>query len=102
MFLNIIKEKKINYNELKDYCLKKVKDYPEVKKRLGSELFRAKIAYDNGLNLVEDLIKNKNKITNGVIPFLLSLTSDVDLKKPIELKQVRYGGGGGLDRILFK
>ncbi|MDR0676119.1 MAG: hypothetical protein LBF97_03650, partial [Elusimicrobiota bacterium] len=87
----------MNYEELKEYCLKKIKKFPNLKQRLGQELYRAKIAYENGIDLVEDLIYNKDKIKNGVIPFLLGLIKSVDLSIPIELKQARAGGAGGID-----
>jgi hypothetical protein len=88
----------MDYVELKKFCIKEVADHPEMKDRLGKELYRAKIAYDNKIDLVDELTKNKEKINNRyVIPFLLGLTKEVDLMKPIELKQTKGGGESGID-----
>lgn len=89
----------MEYNELKETCLNWLKDNPNYKQRMIKELSKAKIAYDNGINLVDELkeLKEKNNLAEGyLIPAALGLEELTELK-PIELKQVKVGGGGGLD-----
>lgn len=67
----------------------------EEKKRFDVELRKAKIAYDNKIDLLQELTANKDKISNRyVIPFLLGLTNSLDISKPVELKQAKLGAGG--------
>lgn len=92
----------MEYNELKKLCLNWIKDKPEYKQRLIKELSRAKIAYDNKINLVDELnsLKASDNLSDGyIIPAILGLTKTPEVKelKSIELKQVKAGGGGGLD-----
>lgn len=86
----------MTFDDLKKMLLEKSKDLSdEVKKRLTVELSKAKIAYDNKIDLVQELTANKEKISNRyVIPFLLGLTKSLDVSKPVELKQARCGAGG--------
>lgn len=90
----------MNYEELKKLVLEKLKVYPKYKERAIQELMRAKIAYDNDVNLVDELtnLKSNNNLSDGyILPFFLSLAEEPTEIKPIELKQVKAGGGGGLD-----
>ena len=90
----------MDFKELKKIILEKNKEYPQYKDRAIKELVRAKIAYDDNINIVEqinELYKNKNLSNAYVIPFYLGLTKEVDLTKPIEIKQVKTGSSGGLD-----
>lgn len=89
----------MEYNELKETCLNWLKNNPTYKNRLIKELSRAKIAYDNGINLVDELnkLKEENNLCEGyLIPAILGLEELTELK-PIELKQVKPGASGGLD-----
>lgn len=88
----------MNFEELKKICDEKIKNYPQYEKLYKTEISKAKIAYENGINLVQDLTTNKEKISNRyIIPFFLGLTKSLDASKPIELKQANFGSGGGLD-----
>ena len=89
----------MDYSELKEKTLGWIKTNPSFKDRAVQELLRAKIAYDNGINLVDELndLKSKNELSDGyVLPAILGLAELKELV-PIELKQVKAGGGGGLD-----
>lgn len=90
----------MEYEELKKLVLSKISQFPQYKDRAIQELMRAKIAYDDGINLVDNLneLKSKNNLSDGyILPFFLGLTEEPKEIKPIELKQVKAGGGGGLD-----
>ena len=85
----------MNFEELKSYCDERIKSFPELNKRYEKELEKAKIAYDNNINLFNELNEKKDKINKRyVIPFLIGLTDSVDLSKPIEIKQAKPGDGG--------
>lgn len=86
--------------ELEKIIIEKNKKFPQYKERASKELMRAKISYGNGINLVDEinkLSKDNNLSDRYVIPFYLGITKNVDLKKPIEIKQVKEGDSGGLD-----
>ena len=90
----------MDYEELKKLILDKTKSFPQYKERAIQELVRAKIAYSDGINLVEELnkLKSENNLSDGyIIPFFLGLYEEPKEIKPIELKQTKSGGGGGLD-----
>ena len=90
----------MDYEELKKIILNKITQFPQYKERAIQELMRAKIAYDNGINLVDELnkLKSENNLSDGyIIPFFLGIYEEPKEIKPIELKQVKPGGGGGLD-----
>lgn len=87
----------MNYEELKEFCDEKIKEFPQYKNRYIKEISKAKIAYDNKINLFKELKKNEKELSHRyIIPFLLGFTTEV-LDLPIELKQAKSGGGGGLD-----
>lgn len=90
----------MDYAELKELVLGWAKDHPEHKERAIQELMRAKIAYDGGINLVDELneLKAKDDLADGyIIPAIIGLYPLPEKIVPIELKQVKPGGGGGLD-----
>lgn len=67
----------------------------EIKKRLQKELYRAKIAYNNGVNLLETLESFKGKLSDAyVIPYMLGLTEKIDLEKPLEIQSLGIGSSG--------
>lgn len=86
----------MTFDDLKKMLLKKSNILSdEAKKRLDVEIKKAKIAYENNIDLFQELMENKEKLSNRyVIPFLLGLTKSLDTSKPIELKQARCGAGG--------
>lgn len=87
----------MNLEELKKICDEKIKEFPQHEKKYKTEISKAKIAYENNIDLYEDLVKNKGKISKRyIIPFLLGLTNEV-IDRPIELKQAKIGSGGGVD-----
>lgn len=87
----------MNYEELKKYCDKKIKEYPQYLKKYKKEIIIAKRFYDNGRNLYQELTDNKEKISHRyIIPFLLGYTDEV-LDLPIEMEQVKSGASGGID-----
>ena len=90
----------MDYSELKELTLNKIKEFPQYKERAIQELMRAKIAYDDGIKLYDELVdlKQKDDLSDGyILPFFLGLYEEPKELLPIELKQVRPGGGGGLD-----
>lgn len=87
----------MNLEELKKTCDEKIKEFPQHEKKYKTEISKAKIAYENNIDLYEDLVKNKEKISKRyIIPFLLGFTNKV-IDRPIELKQAKIGSGGGVD-----
>ena len=73
---------------------------PEQNKRLAKEMIRAKFAYSEGVDIVDEIKKLYDKgdlSDNYVIPFLLGYTKEIHLENPIEVKQIRPGDSGGLD-----
>lgn len=89
----------MNFNELKELVINKLKDYPEYKDRAIKELRRAKWLIENdNINIADELLSSDKEIDDRyVLPFFLGKTTKVDLSKPLEVVQVREGGGGGLD-----
>ena len=91
----------MNFEELKE----KVKIFlkgnnSKYTEKALEELRRAKIAYDDGFDFEAYLkeLKEKEDLSNGyVIPYVLGLTSQIDIDMPVELRQVKTGDGGGLD-----
>jgi DNA polymerase III alpha subunit (gram-positive type) len=87
----------MNYEELRKYCNKKIKEYPQYLKKYKKEIIIAKRFYDNGRDLYQELTDNKEKISHRyVIPFLLGYTNEV-LDLPLEMEQVKSGDSGALD-----
>ena len=87
----------MNYEELKKYCDKKIKEHPQYLKKYKKEIIIAKRFYDNGRNLYQELTDNKEKISHRyIIPFLLGYTDEV-IDLPIEMEQVKSGASGGID-----
>lgn len=89
----------MDFNELKELVINKLKDYPEYKDRAIKELRRAKWLIENdNINIADELLSSDKEIDDRyVLPFFLGKTTKVDLSKPLEVVQVREGGGGGLD-----
>lgn len=89
----------MDFNELKELVINKLKDYPEYKDRAIKELRRAKWLIENdNINIADELLSSDKEIDDRyVLPFFLGKTAKVDLSKPLETVQVREGGGGGLD-----
>ena len=87
----------MTFEELKNTCDEKIKEFPQYEKLYKNELSKAKIAYDNKIDLYENLKENRDKISKRyIIPFLLGFTKEVK-NLPFELKQAKNGSGGGLD-----
>ena len=85
------------FRKLKTFCDEKIKEHPELEKKYKKELIFAKRYYDNGINLAEDLMINKDKLSpKYTIPLLLGLTSFVQ-DEEAEYKFVKSGSSGGVD-----
>lgn len=82
------------YKELKDFCDKKIKEYPSLKEKYDLEISNAFLFYKNGRNLYDELQKAKQLSFNFVIPFLLGFTTEVT-KGERNFIQVRSGSSGG-------
>ena len=88
----VIRNSNSSFEDLKKLTIGKVKE--EHKYRLLRELYRADIAYKNGINVI-DTIKSIKNISNAyVIPYILGLTKEVDLSKPLDIVSVKPGSGG--------
>ena len=69
----------------------------EHKKQYKKELYRAKIAYDNDIDLLSEFENNKDKLqTNYVLPYLLNYTDEIT-NEELEFIQVKPGASGGID-----
>lgn len=85
------------YKELKNFCDKEIKKYPELEKAYKKEIIVAKRFYDNGRNLYEELIERSEEIADGfIVPALLGL-KDIPRIDSIrkDYVQVRPGASGG-------
>ena len=76
----------MDYSELKEKTLEWIKNHVEFKERAIQELMRAKIAFDNGIDLINELnsLKQEGKLADGyILPVILGLA---ELKEivPIE------------------
>jgi len=89
---DVVKNNNSTFDELKKLTLSKVKE--EHKYRLARELYRANIAYNNGINVIDTIKATKNISNAYVIPYILGLTKEVDLTKPIEIVSIKPGSGG--------
>lgn len=91
----------MTYEELKIKVLDWIKSNEDYKERAFQELSRAKIAYDDGVNVVDEIfkLKEKNDLAEGyLIPAILGIYNIGENPiSPIELKQTKPGSGGGLD-----
>ena len=88
----VVKNNNSSFEELKSLTVPHVKG--EHKYRLARELYRANIAYNNGINVI-DTIKSTKNISNAyVIPYILGLTKEVDLSKPLDIVSIKPGSGG--------
>lgn len=85
--------------ELKSLVAQKIKEYPEYKERALYELRRAIWLFESdNINIADELLNSDKKIDDRyVLPFFLGKTDRVDLSKPLEIVQIRRGGGSGLD-----
>ena len=88
----------MEFNELKTLVAKKIKEYPEYKDRALKELRRAKWLLKDGVNIADEILNSEKTIDDRyVLPFFLGKTDKVDLSKPLEIVQIKRGGGSGLD-----
>jgi DNA polymerase-3 subunit alpha len=90
----------MEYKELEKLCMEKFEVVKDLvwRERLADELYFGKLVYDAGINLVDDLIKNKEKLDGRhIIPWILGLTNSYDLGKPLEFVQMKPGDSGGID-----
>lgn len=89
-----------SWNELKDLCEKstRFKNLTESNiKQYKSEIYRAKIFYENGRDLYEELLSKKDKIQKQyVIPYLLNFIDEVKDGELVQI-QVENGASGGID-----
>lgn len=91
----LIKDDKTSFDDLKSFCVEKLKEYPQYKDRLIKELYRARIAYNNGINMIDTIKSFKGNISDAyVLPFLFGITDNVDLTKPLEVQSLGIGSGG--------
>lgn len=86
----------MSFEELKELCKTKLKEYPQYTERCVKELKRAKICYeDNNFDVVKEIMDLGNDCSDAyVLPFFLGVTKTVDLTKPIEYKNFVIGSGG--------
>lgn len=90
MSLDDLKEKCDNSKRFKDLSEAQLKQYKK-------ELFRAKLFYDNGRNLYEELKEKKDKIQKQyIIPYLLGFTDKLEEGELVQI-QVKNGASGGID-----
>lgn len=88
----------MEFDELKNLVVQKLKEYPEYKERAIKELRRAKWLIKDGINIADEILNSDKKVDNRyVLPFFLGKTKEVDLSKPLDVVQVKRGGTGGLD-----
>lgn len=90
----------MNFTEFKNLVLEKAKNFNLTKEhliRLKTELFHAKVYYDDIGDLYEDLHTKSIKTDAGIIPYLLGITKNCNLEKPLELIQTKAGSSGGID-----
>lgn len=67
------------------------------KEKLSKELFRAKIAYENGVDLLEKFNEKRGSLKEQyVLPYLLNHTDNI-LDDKLEQIQVKEGASGGID-----
>lgn len=90
----------MDFREFRLTVLKKLKtlDTPLPREgliRLKTELFHAKVYYNEIGDLYEDLHSKEIKTEAGVIPYLLGLTKNLALDKHLDLVQTRPGSSGG-------
>ena len=89
---SVVRNNNSSFEELKNITLPKVKE--EHKYRLARELYRANIAYNNGINVIDTIKETKNISNAYVIPYILGITKTVDLTKPIDIVSIKPGSGG--------
>ncbi len=90
----------MSYEEFSKLIFKKAKEKNlprEALIRLRSELFHARIHFEELGDLYEELMSKPVKTNAGVIPYLLDLTDSYDLSKILGLKQIKVGASGGID-----
>lgn len=88
------------FKEIKEFCDKKIKEFPEFELRYKKEIYALNRFFKNDRNIIEEFEQKKNIIDNRyVIPFLLGYTNSVDLDKPLDMVQVKYGASGGRNKI---
>jgi len=89
----------MNFSEFKNLVLEKAKEFNLTKEhliRLRTELFHAKVYYDDIGDLYEDLHTKPIKTEACLIPLLFGLTKKCNLNENIELIQTRPGSSGGI------
>lgn len=91
----LIKNNETTFEELKEFCKPKLIEFPQYKDRLIRELYRARIAYDNGINMMDTIKSYKGNLSDAyVLPYLFGLTDKVDLEKPVEIQSLGIGSSG--------
>lgn len=91
----LIKNNDTTFEELKEFCKSKLSEYPQYKDRLIRELYRARIAYDNGINMIDTIKSFKGNVSDAyVLPYLFGITDKVDLEKPVEIQSLGIGSSG--------
>lgn len=86
----------MSFEELKELCRAKLKEFPQYAERCVIELKRAKICYeDNNFDVAKEIIDLGDNCSDAyVLPFFLGVTKSVDLTKPIEYENFSSGSGG--------
>lgn len=91
----LIRNNDTTFEELKEFCKSKLSEYPQYKDRLIRELYRARIAYDNGINMIDTIKSFKGNVSDAyVLPYLFGITDKVDLEKPVEIQSLGIGSSG--------
>jgi hypothetical protein len=88
------------FDELKSLCdnSKRIKLLSDEKlKQYKKELYRAKIFYENGRDLYDELEKRKDEIQKQyIIPYLLNFTNKLEEGELVYI-QAKLGSSGGID-----
>lgn len=87
----------MDFNELKQKVAAFIKQKPEYTERAVEELKRIRVCLDENFDWF-DYFENLTNYSNAyVIPYILGKTNEIDLNKPIEIRQIKPGDSGGLD-----
>lgn len=92
----LIKNENSTFEDLKSICSDKLNEFDgDAKNRLIMELYRAKIAYDNGINIIDTILSFKENINNAyIIPYILGATTSYEMSKPVEIQSLGLGSAG--------
>lgn len=89
----------MNFQDFKKLVLEKAKEMKLDKKgliRLRTELFHAKVYYQDIGDLYEDLKTKEIKTEAAIIPLLLGLKKSYNPNIPLNFVQVKPGSSGGI------